>query len=791
MQDLDLDSAFDDADDEYDNDSTDEGDAGAAETSTGYGAAAPVYRDQGWPSVLPLPRGKKFPPPTGYTGDGAEVPSYADVFAWCEDHPTGNLALVMPDGVIGIDVDDYDGKHGGTTLAAAEAAWGPLPPTVRSTSRDDTVSGIPLYRVPGGTRLKGQLAMDGRSDVEVVQRHHRYVVAYPSIHPTGGQYRWLDDIGNEVGIPAVEDLPILPDRWVKELTAASVPSTTGVTVDVAETLRSVPDGYMDSMVEARLDEAMRDLRAGGGSRHDATTRHVLALLRFAEQGRPGVRRALERLFLAFVDAVTGDGRTLTSAQGEFRRMLTNPRGHALIAATPTIDFDELAGLAEAQVAAAPPAPPTPPAGAAAPGIPDDGFWDSRESLSHIRDSAYARRAAPWGVLGSACARAISTVPHTVTLPPLIGGPASLNAFVAMVGPSGAGKGAAEAVARELVPHDAGIGAVEVGSGEGLAHQYVRRASASERKNGPDCDENGMIWLRRSVAFSVTEVDTLGALDKRTGSTLMGRMRSAWSGEPLGFAYATAEKALVVGHHDYRLTMTVGVQPQRAAALLDGTAGGTPQRFLWAGVTDPRIRRLPGRPAAIVPLLLPDDWPDGPWTMPVPDIAADTVIDAHVARQRGEGDALDGHSLLCRLKVMAALCVLDGRIEPNEEDWALSGLVMAQSDRVRQSVVDELAEAQRAEAAERGGLTGVERDAAEGAAYAAKLDRVCGVILRGVERLEAAGKPATEGMIGRLIAGRDRSMKADALEALILHRELVRDPATGAFSLPAGGGGAAG
>ena len=129
----DLDAAFDDDDeDDYETDGNT-----SVDTSTGYGAAALAYRDRGWRSVLPLPRGKKFPPPTGYTGDGATVPSYPDVHAWTEDHPTSNVALVLPDGVIGIDVDAYVGKHGAVTVAAAEVEWGALPPTVRSTARDD------------------------------------------------------------------------------------------------------------------------------------------------------------------------------------------------------------------------------------------------------------------------------------------------------------------------------------------------------------------------------------------------------------------------------------------------------------------------------------------------------------------------------------------------------------------------------------------------------------------------------------------------------------------------------
>lgn len=776
----DLDAAFDDDDDEIDYDD-DTSEPASFDTSTGYGAAAPAYWKSGWRSILPLPRGRKFPPPSGYTGDGAAVPSYADITAWGEDHPTGNVALVMPDDVICVDVDDYPGKRGGETLDKAESAWGALPPTVRSTSRDDGVSGILYFRVSPGRRWKSQLDVGGTSDVEIIQRSHRYSVVYPSIHPTGNMYRWLDDDGNEVGIPRVEDLPMLPDRWVKELTAASVPSTAGVSVDVAETLRSVPDGDMDQVVAARLDQAMTDLR-GGGSRHDATCGHVLAMLRFAEQGHRGVRSALTALCEVFVEAVTADGsRSKASALGEYKRMLTNERGHALIAASPTLDFDELAEVAGVVVADGAP-PPTGPPDTASGFDDDDDFWDSRESLSQIRDVAYGRMVAPWAVLGAVSIRALATVPPTVTLPPMVGGKGSLNSFVASVGPSGAGKGAAHAVATELVPLGPEIGQVEVGSGEGLAHQFVRAATAGERQR-EEADEHGMIWRRQSVLFSATEVDNLSALGQRTSATLHGKLRSAWSGEEIGFAYAAADKALTSGSHSYRLGLNVGVQPERAGALLDDAAGGTPQRFVWVSVTDPRISRDRYDPAPIVPLKLPADWPEEPWTMPVPDVAVDVVLDAHVARQRGEGDALDGHALFSRLKVMAALAVIDGRMEPTEEDWELSGVVMAHSDAVRVSVVERLKTADREAAAEKGERSGVEREAAVRTEYDTKLNRVCGVILRAVERLSDAGKPATEGAINRLIAGRDRAMKPDALEALILHGDLIRDKASGAFRLP--------
>lgn len=34
----------------------------------GYTAAAPMYRAAGWMQVIPLPEGRKTPPPAGFTG---------------------------------------------------------------------------------------------------------------------------------------------------------------------------------------------------------------------------------------------------------------------------------------------------------------------------------------------------------------------------------------------------------------------------------------------------------------------------------------------------------------------------------------------------------------------------------------------------------------------------------------------------------------------------------------------------------------------------------------------------
>jgi hypothetical protein len=114
---------------------------------TGYASVFERYHRLGW-HVLPFDPATKWPPPKGYTGRDGKMPSYPDMLEWAEAKPDHNLGIRLPRSVIGIDVDDYDGKNGAATLGEAEKRWGKRPPTYYSTSRSDGVSGIRLYRIP-------------------------------------------------------------------------------------------------------------------------------------------------------------------------------------------------------------------------------------------------------------------------------------------------------------------------------------------------------------------------------------------------------------------------------------------------------------------------------------------------------------------------------------------------------------------------------------------------------------------------------------------------------------------
>lgn len=319
--------------------STDSGD-----TATPYANGWQTYHQLGWPGVLPLPARRKKWPPKGFTGDDGAMPSYADLLQWAELYPAANICLRLPDGVVGIDVDNYGDKPGALTIAGAENRWGPLPTSPRSTSRADGVSGIRLYRVPPGIRFVGELG----PGVEIIQRHHRYLIAWPSIHPEGRPYRWLDDDGNEIGPPRIDELPELPPEWVEGLTDHAPVERAAVNPAQARALARSgrTEGYPSARVAGRVQGTLSVLKAAGakGTRQARTRDDVLALLRMGKQGEPGVDSALDTLRRAYVAAVADDRGGADIAAREFDRMIEPARVGPLLATPDEYERDDLESM---------------------------------------------------------------------------------------------------------------------------------------------------------------------------------------------------------------------------------------------------------------------------------------------------------------------------------------------------------------------------------------------------------------------------------------------------------------
>jgi hypothetical protein len=334
-------------------------------------------------------------------------------------------------------------------------------------------------------------------------------------------------------------------------------------------------------------------------------------------------------------------------------------------------------------------------------------------------------------------------------------PASLNTFVGVVGPSSAGKGGSLTVAAEVLEALGGVpfDVLPLGSGEAIAHAYAKRIKGNPKPQR----------IAESALFELAEVDTLAGLTERRGGTLLPELRKAWSGERVGFHYVDPTKRLPLEPHTYRLCLWVGIQPEKAGVLLNDAAGGTPQRFVWLPVQDLGALSFDHSDEAPDPLRWEAPELSGGHIMGVCEEARRVILAAREAGLRGEVDALNGHALLCRLKVAAGLALLDRRVDVDAQDWQLAGHVMDVSQATRSHVVAVLAtEARRANVA---------RAKAEGERSVVAADVVADAITaRAARWIVARLQREREGMfraeLRRAAESRNRRHVDDALEALV-------------------------
>lgn len=297
------------------------------------------YVHAGWPCVMPVPTQEKHPPPVGFTGAEGRDTDTLQLVAWAGTHAGHSIALRMPEGVIGIDVDQYvkkgKQKNGALTLAALEAKWGPLPPTWSSTARGTDAgpgeSRVMLFRVPArryATVLKAAGA-DGTvtGDIEIIQRHHRYIVVWPSVHAevAGADgtaiYRWYGPNGERDRVPAAADLAELPEAWVAGLSegatdqaAASADRNSGEQL-LSQLLEDWRPECAD-LTSARITALDELGKSDEGSRHDTMTGRVHHVVQLAASGHTGGAYALAALREAWATVTAGEERS-----EEFDRML--------------------------------------------------------------------------------------------------------------------------------------------------------------------------------------------------------------------------------------------------------------------------------------------------------------------------------------------------------------------------------------------------------------------------------------------------------------------------------------
>jgi hypothetical protein len=106
---------------------------------------------------------------------------------WWGTEPTANIGLATG-ALSGIFVLDVDPGHGGAeSLAALQAAFGKLPPTVVNLTGGGGQHLLFRHPQAGGRKVRNLVGFYDGLDV---RGDGGYILAPPSVHPNGRQYRW-------------------------------------------------------------------------------------------------------------------------------------------------------------------------------------------------------------------------------------------------------------------------------------------------------------------------------------------------------------------------------------------------------------------------------------------------------------------------------------------------------------------------------------------------------------------------------------------------------------------------
>lgn len=171
--------------------------------------AALGYIARGWSVIIVEPRGKR--PLVRWEEFQRRRPDESELRSWLGRRPDANLAVVTG-AVSGLVVLDVDPRHGGiASLARWERQHGALPHTIEAQTGG---GGRHLYFAHPGGQLRNRVGLAPGLDL---RGDGGLVVAPPSLHPSGGCYRWLPGHGPEEARPA--PLP----GWLLEIARGDTP----------------------------------------------------------------------------------------------------------------------------------------------------------------------------------------------------------------------------------------------------------------------------------------------------------------------------------------------------------------------------------------------------------------------------------------------------------------------------------------------------------------------------------------------------------------------------------------
>lgn len=164
------------------------------------------YLSLGW-SVIPL-RPKDKRPLVRWQQYQHRLASEQEVRGWFDIWPSANVGVVTG-AVSGIVVLDVDPQHGGDeSLHEFEEVHGPLPHTVEAVTGG---GGRHVYFAYPGVFIRNRVGLEAGIDL---RSDGGYIVAPPSVHPSGHRYIW-----KRSHHPSSTPLADMPNWLIKEATS--------------------------------------------------------------------------------------------------------------------------------------------------------------------------------------------------------------------------------------------------------------------------------------------------------------------------------------------------------------------------------------------------------------------------------------------------------------------------------------------------------------------------------------------------------------------------------------------
>lgn len=177
-------------------------------------AGAQRWFDKGWP-VIPV-SAERIPCVSGYHGKERTQVTQQLVDKWIKSYPDASLAVVIPDGVVCLDIDTHDEKNGAAEWERKVNNYGEPGPSVIQSTRDPALHGHRFYLFDPSANYRIRKTLADTSFVDI-KGPGGFISVSPTMHHSlGTAYKWYDGEFNDLPadyVPEMNTFYRLPESW--------------------------------------------------------------------------------------------------------------------------------------------------------------------------------------------------------------------------------------------------------------------------------------------------------------------------------------------------------------------------------------------------------------------------------------------------------------------------------------------------------------------------------------------------------------------------------------------------